>query len=288
MTSAGRRRRSGPVLVAGLALVVAWAAVGCGDQADTGLPGTGGSGDAGGTASGAGDEVTPLAGTSWVLAAVVDEDGSDQPAVLAPTLDFGPGGRLSGSTGCNSFSGTYRQEGTALRLDPGAMTKRACADETVQGQEDALLARLPRVRSFSRTSDELTLLDGGGAATLRYSAGLAGLAGSDWVVTAVNNGRGGLESSALTEGLTLSFAEDGTVSGTDGCNRYHGPYTEDGEELTIGTLGATMMACEPDVMALADQFQAALAATTTFSISGDTLTMRDADGAAQVTATIAD
>ena len=49
-----------------------------------------------------------------------------------PSLNFSDNGKLFGSTGCNSFTGSYKLEGTKLSLDPGAMTKMMCPDNTEQ------------------------------------------------------------------------------------------------------------------------------------------------------------
>jgi heat shock protein HslJ len=268
-----------------LVLLTGWLAACTSDeQVDAG----GGDGAGSGSASPAPAEgaagATSLAGSSWDLDAVVP-DGVRQAAVGGATLRFGADGVLSGSTGCNTFSGTYRQDGGELTLETGAMTRRACEDETVQAQEDALMRLLPAVESFERTEFALELLADGGSSVV-YRAGRSGVTGT-WQVTGVNNGRQALESTELTAALSLTFGEDGTVSGSDGCNRLAGSYTVDGDALTVEVAGGTMMACEPDVTALAEQFRAALDAASTFEVTGDQLTLRDDEGAMQVTATVA-
>ena len=45
--------------------------------------------------------------------------------------------------------------------------------------------------------------------------------------------------------ITAEFLE-GQLSGTAGCNSYFGPYEVDGNSLTIGPTGSTMMFCEPE------------------------------------------
>src|SRR3970040_107324 len=51
---------------------------------------------------------------------------------------------------------------------------------------------------------------------------------------------------ALEEGVTatIQFAEDGTYSGSGGCNNYSGTYTIDGSSISLGVAASTMMACE--------------------------------------------
>lgn len=42
----------------------------------------------------------------------------------------------------------------------------------------------------------------------------------------------------------LTFEKDGSVSGTDGCNRIFGSYESKGKEVSFGQLASTMMYCE--------------------------------------------
>lgn len=46
----------------------------------------------------------------------------------------------------------------------------------------------------------------------------------------------------------MTFARDGQVSGSAGCNRFAGGYELTGETLTFGPLAATNMACPPPLM----------------------------------------
>ena len=43
---------------------------------------------------------------------------------------------------------------------------------------------------------------------------------------------------------TLTFAGDGTVSGTSGCNQFSGAYRRDGGSLQFGGLSSTLMGCD--------------------------------------------
>lgn len=218
-----------------------------------------------------------LAGTSWKL--------NDPAESTTPTLDFAAAGRFSGSTGCNQIAGTYTEKGDSLTFSPGPMTQRACISDATHQQEQRIVAALSEVRSFTRTEDSLSLLDASGKELLAYSAVSGDLAGTSWKITGVNTGNA-VESSALTEALTLQFGTDGTVSGNGGCNQFNGPYTQDGTTISFGEMASTMMGCSDDVLALEDQYLAALAAATKVERSGDSLTLRDDAGAMQVTAAL--
>ncbi len=225
-----------------------------------------------------------LSGTSWTLSAYAAADGAEVPAVPesdgAP-LTFGTDGSLSGSTGCNRFAGTFTQDGASLTVALGPMTLMAC-DGPVADQESAVIAALGEVASFTADGD-LVLLSDGGDALLTYAAGLTSLSGTSWQATGINNGVGGVESNAVTSTITAAFGADDKVSGSGGCNTYSATYTTGGtDEIVIGPVAATKMACPEDVMTVEGQYFAALGAAATYTIEGNSLTLRDADGATQV------
>ncbi len=59
---------------------------------------------------------------------------------------------------------------------------------------------------------------------------------------------------------TLTIAADGTVSGSGGCNRYHGKAVVSGAAIQFGPLAATRMACSPALMDQEAKLLGALAA----------------------------
>jgi heat shock protein HslJ len=76
-----------------------------------------------------------------------------------------------------------------------------------------------------------------------------------------------------SEITALFSAADGRVSGRSGCNNYFGSYTVDGDALTVGQLGSTMMACPEPLMQQEQAYLAALQGAETFSIEADTLSI---------------
>jgi heat shock protein HslJ len=228
-----------------------------------------------------------IAGTSWTLATVSIEEESVA-AVAEATLAFDADGTsLSGSTGCNQFSGTYEQSGSDLTIALGPVTLAACTDPAATAQETAILAHLDEIASFSIDA-QLVLEDSSGEALLTYDMGTTSLEGTSWTATGVNNGSGGLESSTVTETVTADFAADNVISGSSGCNTYTGTYSLSGTDgISITGVATTRMACEEPLMTLEGQYLAALESVATYSISGSTLTLRDAAGSMQVTYTLA-
>ena len=69
----------------------------------------------------------------------------------------------------------------------------------------------------------------------------------------------------------LTLAQDGNVSGTDGCNRLTGSWSQDGTTVKFGELASTMMFCEG-----VDTW---LLEVSTATVEGTTLHVMDADGA---------
>jgi heat shock protein HslJ len=227
---------------------------------------------------------TDLAGTAWNLTAYADAKGAEVPGTTGAnlgTLAFAADGTFSGSTGCNRLVGSYKQDGSALTMAPGPMTKMACPPD-VTAQEDAILAALPKVASFT-SGTALVLTNAAGGTLLTYAPGTASLAGTSWTATGINNGKDAVVGQAGTEKVTIAFGTDGTVSGSSGCNTYNGSYTADAGTIAFGPLAQTMMACEDAIMQIEQEYTAALAASTVYAIDGATLTLRDAAGATQVT-----
>lgn len=104
--------------------------------------------------------VTPislLTGKTWELSSLKGQspDPSMFPAGL-PSLDFLEAGRLAGFTGCNNFSGGFSLEATDLKLDPGAMTRKACPGTG----ESEFISSLDQVKNIKVVKDKLILLDG--------------------------------------------------------------------------------------------------------------------------------
>ncbi|MGE0027343.1 MAG: META domain-containing protein [Thermoleophilia bacterium] len=210
-----------------------------------------------------------LEGVPWVL-----ESGAGFAAGgAAPTATFADG-RVTGTTGCNRYSGTYTVEGGRLTIETGPQTLKACpppADEV----EQAYLAALGRVGGWRVEGDELVLL-ADGAPALRFHA--ASPAGS-WAVTSLNTGDALTSPIPGTE-LTATFAEDGTLSGSAGCNQYNARYVASGDILEISPPASTRKFCEtPEgVMDQEAAYLAALPKTARFQLGEHGLELLHADG----------
>jgi heat shock protein HslJ len=72
--------------------------------------------------------------------------------------------------------------------------------------------------------------------------------------------------------------EDGAAGGNAGCNSWFGDYELDGQSLTFGPVGSTMMLCQGPAMAVEETFLANLSEVASWAIDSTELTLSDADG----------
>lgn len=227
----------------------------------------------------------PLEGTLWQLSSYVGPEGGELqvPAGLAATARL-EGGTVAGNGGCNEYSGSYTLDGDALTFGPVASTRMACLGPG-DALETAYFAALDRVATYVIDDVTLIMKNADGDAIATFGEGTeASLTGTDWVAVSINNGNQAVESVQAGTEVTATFAEDGTVAGSGGCNDYSATYTVDGSSIEIGPIAGTLKLCgAPE--GVDDQeaaYFAALDAATTWSIAGDTLELRDDSGALQV------
>jgi heat shock protein HslJ len=115
--------------------------------------------------------LTDLAGTSWTATGI--NNGKEAVVAMAgtekATLVFGSDGQVSGSGGCNSFSGTYTTtEPDGLTFGPLAATEKACLDGDAMQIEQEYFAALANVTTYQLEGATLTLRDAAGATQVSY------------------------------------------------------------------------------------------------------------------------
>ena len=97
-----------------------------------------------------------------------------------------------------------------------------------------------------------------------------------WNLTAY--GPSGAPTPAVTDaGAQITFGEDGTVTGSSGCNGFGGKYIVEGDQITFSEIVSTLMACDDARMAQEAAVLAVLSATATYTIEGSTLTLTNND-----------
>lgn len=108
-------------------------------------------------APGAQTSKAKLRGTKWVLAEVngtAAQPGEGQSA----HFELHKKEKLSGSTGCNNFTGSYIASEGALQFMPGATTMKMCVPAVAQ-QEQAFLAALKATTAYKVSGTTLELMN---------------------------------------------------------------------------------------------------------------------------------
>ena len=104
-----------------------------------------------------------------------------------------------------------------------------------------------------------------------------GLSGTSWTLVAYEGDDG--EMVRTDAYVSLHFSEDGTVSGTAGCNSYSAEYRGGGDQLVISSPASTLMYCPGEgLMEQEGRFLYLLKEVRSYQIDGDILMMYGAGG----------
>jgi len=219
-----------------------------------------------------------LTGKVWAL---TELKGAPLPAGVGISAQFTSDGKVSGSAGCNRYSGTYTLSGNSITFSSPMATTMMMCDESVMAQESAYLSALGEAKTYTVKGDQLTLAGSDKTNLAVYKAESQDLSGTSWEVTGYNNGKQAVIGALEGTTLTADFGKDGTLSGNSGCNTYSGGYKVNGDQITIGPLASTMMACSDPagVMDQEAQYLAALQSAATYQIEGNVLQLRTKDDA---------
>jgi len=232
-------------------------------------------------------QATPgLEGNGWKLGRYRDVSGLlmqvlPDTRVTAHFMD----GKLNGSAGCNRYFGTYTTgSGDQLSLSTNmGMTMMSCAP-LVSDQERQYLDLLATVAGFQWADHSLQLFGQDHRTILEYTAiKPLMLEHTPWQAAGINNGKGGVVSTATTE-LATAYFKDGKVSGHAGCNTFNASYETTGDQIRIGQVMSTRKHCpQPDgIMQQEQQYLQALSRARVFELTDCGLKLRDDNGSLQV------
>ena len=218
-----------------------------------------------------------LANTNWKLVSVEAFGANNAPVGgVEITLNFGADNTVNGSAGCNNYSGGYQLNGDQLTIGPLISTMKAC-DNAVMGQEFFYLTTLQKPAQVTQADNRLALKFDGGKVVFNYekvntAAPATGLPGTQWDLRYLVDGARQSKSSLLANTqITLIFGADGQLSGNSGCNQYNGSYQVNGNQITVGPLVSTMMACPQETMQQESTYLIALQSATSFDQSAQQL-----------------
>jgi heat shock protein HslJ len=113
---------------------------------------------------------TGLRGTAWTVTSI----GTRGVSAPQPTMVFGTDGTISGTTGCNEYTGTFEEGGSTLTIRLLSSTARACADPAGARQEADLAVALGGAASWAIRPD--------GDLEIKASSGIGGTSGTGDIV----------------------------------------------------------------------------------------------------------
>ncbi len=190
---------------------------------------------------------------------------------------------ISGFSGVNHFNGSVTIDGNKMTVEsPFAVTMMMGADEA-QKVEDSFLRTVQGggTLSVKETTEGtmLTIKNTKNGTELQFIQTI--LENTTWNISMYNVGTAVTTVPASVEGVTLGFSEDGKVFGTTGANQLMGTYEyTDTGDLKLSALGITRMAAKnQEVRDFETALVQLLSEVSSFDISGNTLTLRNASGA---------
>ncbi len=232
----------------------------------------------------------PLAGTAWGLVAFRADNGSVVAPLpgAEPLIIFGESGTLSGSAGCNLYSASYRINGSTISVEPIDVTgaHSAAAQGLVQ-QESRYRELLVAAASYQIEGDRLVLSGPSGKDLLVFERSdqpeSVPLLATEWRLTHYTTGGGSTVASPVPgTNVTLVFDDDGTLSGSAGCNAYSAPYQVNETGIVVERVIATKTSCtEPaGIMEQEGAYLDLLRSAAGYRLVGDTLAVIDGNGRA--------
>lgn len=113
--------------------------------------------------SGGAEPSPEISGTAWQIVSV---DGQNAAGARTPTMKFADG-RISGNSGCNSYSGPYSLTDGQLTLGPVISTKMACVGDGMDTEARLFAALKGALSVAQRSADRLSLSSDGHSIELR-------------------------------------------------------------------------------------------------------------------------
>ena len=213
---------------------------------------------------------TSLENTSWILVELYG-----QPAISDTTITLNLNGdTLTGNDGCNHYGGSYTSKGDSFSIGEDLMGTLMACEETIMTQASDFTSALLKASKFNITDNRLHLLDENGNSLAIFELQNQELAGTSWMATFVNNepSEGVVTSSSIQAAQqTLSFSNDGKITGNAGCNDYFANYEVKDKDLSISAIGSTKMFCGEGLMTEETVYLVALEKAASYRINGDSL-----------------
>lgn len=208
-------------------------------------------------------------------------DGKKTAAPAGASVEIDSKGRVEARTGCNSIGATATIDGDTITVGEKRTTLVACPEE-LAAFEKALNGAFEGKLKAEVEDKRLTLTGAGGDSITMSAEKPAPLVGTGWTVTSlVSDGTASSlpkDKKGETGKATLTFAKDGTVSGSLGCNTFSGPAKTTDSTITFGPVRSTKKICPEPGMSLERKLLKVLEGKVTYEVHHRELTLKAADG----------
>ncbi|MGB3715691.1 MAG: META domain-containing protein [Candidatus Promineifilaceae bacterium] len=108
----------------------------------------------------------PLANSSWRVASMYVNQVPIPNTALTASFDASNG--VSGSAGCNNYSGPYSVSGNAISIGPLSSTNATCGAD-IDTQEQVYMTALQSATSYQLVGSQLVLYDAAGQEVIRFN-----------------------------------------------------------------------------------------------------------------------
>jgi len=217
-----------------------------------------------------------IEGIQWVLDSYL-QAGT---LAIAPETVFADAtfesNRVTGQSGCNSYTALYQSGGRSLRVSQSSSTLMACP-APVMDFEQTYLQLLQSSRYYTARNDQLTVFNADGTPVLVYDAAPRNPLLGRWDVDSYFVPPSTV--SAPLAGTTLNVVFGiASIGGSSGCNTFSGTYGTNGNAVRISPLATTRLACPQDVMDQELAFLGALQGVSFIDYRGSTVLLTDRHG----------
>ena len=216
-----------------------------------------------------------LSGRGFVSSDVTGYDLVDGSEITMNFLDDS----VSVNAGCNTMSGGYEITDGTFVAGQFAMTMMAC-DGPLMDQDTWLSEFLASSPTIALDGSTLTLTGEESTITLGEIEAAA-LVGTMWTVTGTVANEA-VSSVPMDAVASITIADDGTVAVNTGCNTGSGSVEVTDATLTFGPIAITKKACPPEQTALEASVLSVLQGEVTYTIDGNTMSLRSGDGADEI------
>jgi heat shock protein HslJ len=217
-----------------------------------------------------------IEGIQWVLDSYL-QAGT---LAIAPETVFADAtfesSRVTGQSGCNSYTALYQAGGRSLRVSQSSSTLMACP-APVMDFEQTYLQLLQSSRYYTARNDQLTVFNSDGTPVLVYDAAPNNPLLGRWDVDSYFVPPSTVKAALAGTTLNVVFGI-ASVGGSSGCNTFNGTYGTNGNAVRISPLATTRLACPQDVMDQELAFLGALQGVSFIDYRGNTVLLTDRHG----------